>query len=197
LLVFARWSPCRLAPGHEVLGSCVQHAIYLTAGAQHMDVALDLTFFEEWSKRECQAMDTDGNGAITRPEQEAYLKRIGADMCNQVKLLVARRELPLALLYSPEIELLANNRVGPAHHRLRPFFFVTTPPGLRVGDEIVVEDRLWPQAKALATIAVEGRDGFVLKAGDIKAPAIPSARPREARAFRVHCLKAPFIKPSR
>jgi hypothetical protein len=175
----------------------VQHAIYLTAGAQHMDVALDLTFFEEWSKRECQAMDTDGNGAITRPEQEAYLKRIGADMCNQVKLLVARRELPLALLYSPEIELLANNRVGPAHHRLRLFFFVTTPATLRPGDEIILEDALWPQAKPLATIAVEGQDGFVLKAVDAKTPAFPPARPGEARVFKAQCQKAPAIKPSR
>ena len=34
---------------HDTLGECVQHAVHLTVGAQHMDVTLDLTFFEQWS----------------------------------------------------------------------------------------------------------------------------------------------------
>ena len=66
-----------------------------------MDVTLDLTFFEQWSASERAAMDADGNGAITRSEQEAYLKRIGAGLCQQVKLFVAGRELPLASAVRP------------------------------------------------------------------------------------------------
>ena len=65
----------RIARAHDILGSFVQHTVHLAVGAQHLDVTLDLTFFEEWSARERKAMDADGSGVITRSEQEAYLKK--------------------------------------------------------------------------------------------------------------------------
>jgi len=186
----------RIAPAHDTLGSCVQHAVHLAVGAQHIDVTLDLTFFEAWSASERAAMDADSNGVITRSEQEAYLKRIGAGLCKQVKLFVAGRELPLAPLYDPEIDLLANNRVGPAHHRLRLFFFVTTPAGLRAGDEIVVEDRLWPQAEILATPRVEGRDGCRLATERPADAALVPGKADEPGRIIFKCLRPPSTKPA-
>jgi len=180
---------------HDTLGECVQHAVHLTVGAQHMDVTLDLTFFEQWSASERAAMDADGDGTITRSEQETYLKRLGAGLCKQVKLFVAGRELPLAPLYDPELDLLGNSRVGPSHHRLRLFFFAATPAHLRAGDEMVIEDRLWPEAKTLATPRFEGRDGCRLAPG-VSANAVPGpgkAGQRLRATFK--CLQPPSAKP--
>jgi hypothetical protein len=186
----------RIARAHDRLGSFVQHNVHVAVGAQHLDVTLDLTFFEEWSARERKAMDADGNGVITRSEQEAYLRRIEADTCKQVKLFVSGREVSLASLYPPEIDLLANNRVGPAHHRLRLVIFVTTPASLRAGDEIVVEDRLWPLANILVTPQAEGRDGSRLVTGR---PADADSLPGKAdpsRRITFKCLQPPSTKPA-
>lgn len=173
----------------------MQHTVILTVGAQRVDVTLELTFFEQWSVRERRAMDADRNGIITRAEQDAYLKRIEADLCRQVKLFVAGREMPLASLYPPEIDLLANTGVGPAHHRLRLFFFAASPVSLRAGDEIVVEDRLWLQANALTTPRVEADDGCGLATG---LPADIDSLPGtlgQQRLITFKCLQRPSIKP--
>jgi hypothetical protein len=185
-----------IARAHDLLGSYVQHGIHLAAGAQHLDVTLDLTFFEEWSGRERKAMDADDSGIITRSEQEAYLNRIEADTCKQVRLLVGGRKVPLASLYPPEIDLLADNRVGPAHHRLRLCFFATTPAGLRAGDEIVVEDRLWPQANILVTPQAEGRDGCRLATGQPADADSLTGKAGPSRRITFKCLQPPSAKPA-
>jgi len=187
----------RDSAAHEQLAACVQHRIHLTVGQRYIDLTLDLTFFEEWSAQERRAMDGDGNGRITRSESEAYLKRLAPALAQELKLRVAGRELDLAPLYEPELDLLGSSQTGPAHHRLRLWFFGSTPPALRAGDEIVVEDRLWPQAKALGTLQAEGRDGFALEASGPGDPGFAPARPGEARLFHARCLKAPLIKPGR
>jgi hypothetical protein len=186
----------RIARAHDRLGSFVQHTVRVAVGAEHLDVTFDLTFFEEWSARERKAMDTDDSGVITRSEQEAYLRRIEANTCKQVKLFVGEREIPLASLYPPEIDLLANNRVGPAHHRLRMCFFSTTPADLRAGDEIVVEDKLWPQASILLTPQAEGRDGCRLATGRSADADLPQGTAGSARRISFKCLQPPSTKPA-
>jgi hypothetical protein len=175
---------------HEQLAACVRHRISLTVGQRYLDLALDLTFFEEWSARERHSMDADGNGCITRSELESYLKKLAPILAQQLKLRVAGRELDLVPLYDPELDLMGNSQTGPAHHRLRLWFFGSTPSALRAGDEIVVEDRLWPRAMALGTIRVQGRDGFALEVAEPGDPGSAPAGPREARLFHVRCLDA-------
>lgn len=182
-------SPCTRA--HNILSEFIQHNLNLNVSAQHMDVTVDLTFFEEWSARERKAMDADGSGDITRAEQEAYLKRIAPQLAKQIKLHVAGRELPLVPLYDPEVDLLADNQVGPAHHRLRLCFFVPAPE-LSAGDEIVIEDQLWPEAKAIATPQTEGRDGCKLAAVVSVGAGLTNPRAQvEKRLFKFRCLQPP------
>lgn len=187
----------RESAAHEQLAAFVQHRILLTVGERYIDLTLELTFFEEWSAQERRAMDTDGNGLITRSESESYLRRLAPALAQKLKLRVAGRELDLVPLYDPELDLLGNNRTGPAHHRLRLWFFGPTPATLRAGDGIVVEDRLWPQAKALGSLQVEGRDGCALEAAAPGGPALAPALPGQARSFHARCLKAPDTKPGR
>jgi hypothetical protein len=152
---------------------------------------VDLTFFEEWSARERKAMDADGSGDITRAELEAYLNKCAPQLARQVKLRVAGREVPLVPLYNPEVDLLADRKVGPAHHRLRLFYFAPTPE-LRPGDEIVIEDQLWPEAKAIATPQSEGCDGCKLTT--LLSVDADLANPRsqeEKRLFKFRCLSPP------
>ncbi len=186
----------RSAQGHNFLSEFIQHGIQLTVGAQHIDVTVDLTFFEEWSVRERGAMDADGSGDITRVELENYLKRLEPQISRQVMLRVADRELALVPLYESEVDLLGENQVGPAHHRLRLFFFAPTPE-LRAGDELVIESGLWPEAKALATPQSEGRDGCKLTTLISVDAGLTNARSRgEKRLFKFRCLQPPSPKAS-
>ena len=176
------------AIAHDLLKTYIQHGVHLTVNTQHVDLTLDLTFFEEWSAKERLSMDTDGNGRISRREMEAYVKKIAPRIYRQVKLTVAGRELAIAPLYDPEVDLLGDDKVGPGHHRLRLFYFARTPGVLRAGDEIVIEESLWPKANALGTLQAESRDGaaFETKAvGDFARP------PDQARRFTVRCLRPP------
>ncbi len=174
---------------HDILTNFVQHSVHLTLGAHNLDVTVDITFFEEWSARERQTMDADANGRITRAELEVYLKKLLPELSQQVAVRIAGHEFPPVLLYDPEIDLLGCGNTGPGHHRLRLFFFVSTPGSLRPGEEIVVEDRLWTAAKALVTLQAEGRDGCVVQTETPDDPDFVSSRSGEARLCKFRCLK--------
>lgn len=179
---------------HNILSEFIQHGVQLTVSAPHVDVTVDLTFFEEWSVRERGAMDADGSGDITRVELENYLKRLAPQLARQVKLRVAGRELALVPLYEPEIDLLGDKQVGPAHHRLRLFFFAPTPE-LHAGDELVIESGLWPEAKALATPQSEGRDGCKLTTLiSVDAGLTNPPSQGEKRLFKFRCQQPPSPK---
>jgi len=181
---------------HKLFMAYVQHGVHLSVGARNIDLTFDLTFFEQWSAKERLAMDADGNGLVSRSEVDAYVKKLAPRISRQVKLRVAGRELPLAQLYDPEIDLLGNDRVGPAHHNLRIFFFAVTPTTMRAGDEIVIEDSLWPKAKALGTLRAEGNDGAALeteKEGNLWSATTQAG---VFRRFTARCLKPPTIKPN-
>jgi hypothetical protein len=179
------------ASAHDFFTAYIQHQVQLTVGAQHLDLTVDLTFFEEWSARERRQMDANGDGRITHAELDSYLKKLAPELARQVRVRVAGRELALASLYEPEVDLLGNDKVGPGHHRLRLLFFAPTPPGLRATDAIVIEDRLWPEANALTTLQAEGHDGCALEPEMPSDPDLAPARPGEARRFTVRCLEPP------
>ena len=182
----------RLSAGaHDVLGTYIQHAVQLTVGARYIDVTLDLTFFEEWSASERKLMDADANGNITRAERADYLRKLAPQVAQQVKLRVAGRELPLVPLYDPEIDLLGSEQVGPAHHRLRLCFFAPTPAGMRAGAEFLIEDRLWPDAKALGTPQAEGRDGCRMTTEIFVETGLTPTRLDDAQRFNFRCVTPP------
>ena len=185
----------RTAAAHDLFTAYVQHSVHVSVGTRHVDLVVDLTFFEEWSARERQTMDADADGRITRSEVESYLKNLATELPKQVMLRAAGREVLLAPLYEPELDLRGNDKAIPGHHRLRLFFFAPTPAALRANDEFVIEDRLWPEAKTLATVAAEGRDGGTLEAQQPRDPGFAPLRPGEARLFKVRCLQPPMARP--
>ena len=184
----------RAAVAHDLFTAFIQHSVHLTVGTRHVDLTLDLTFFEEWSARERLVMDTNADGKITGVEREAYLRKLAPELAKQVKLRFAARELALAPLYDPEVDLLGNDKAIPGHHRLRLFFFAPTPEKLYAKDEFVIEDRLWPEAKMLATAAAEGSDGATFEAEQPGDAGFAALRPGEALLFKVRCVKPPASK---
>ena len=55
----------------------------------------------------------------------------------------------------------------------------------------MVEDRLWPEFRALGAVQAEGRDGCRLEAVLSNDPVFAPARDNEAREFKVRILTPP------
>ena len=176
---------------HDLFAAYVQHRVQLTVSAQHTDVTIELTFFEDASEHEREHLDTDGNGRVSVGEREAYLRRLAPALEERVRLKTGRGELPLTSLYSPRLDLLGNDQVGRGHHRLTLFWFAPTPEDLKSDTEFVFEDRLWPDVRALGSLEVEGKEGCRLEASPRGDPLFPPARNGEAREFKARCLHPP------
>lgn len=176
---------------HELFSTFIQHTLRLSVDARYVDLTVELTFFESWSTRERRIMDADGDGRITKAELKAYLKIIAPVVADQVRLKLEEQDLPLALLYDPEADLLGNWRTTPSHHRLQLHFFAARPAQLSNNSNLVIEDRLWPEARALASIAAEGHDGAAFDVEPLEDPALNELRPTQAHQFKIRCLKPP------
>ena len=206
---FARW-PHRLgalllvvgwlggavpASPHEVLAQYLQHRVALTLGARHVDVTVELTFFEDGSEHEREHMDADGDGRLSRAETDAWLRQLEPRLAEAITLRVDGQPVSLIPLRAPELDLLGDWRVGRGHHRLTLFFFASTPADLAAGAEVVVEDRLWPKVRALVALQVEGRDGAQLEAVPFADSLLPPAREGEPRTFKARVLTPPRAAP--
>jgi hypothetical protein len=182
------------APAHDLFTAYVQHRIAVTVGTKHVDVTIQLTFFEDGAEHERKHIDADGDGRLGRSEIESYLKKLESSVEKAVALKTGDLQVRLGALQTPELDLMETDRAGRAHLRLTLFLFGTTPAQLSPGTELVLEDRLWPEARALGSIQAEGKDGCRLEAIPPSDPLFPSAREGEARTFKVRVLAPPVAR---
>ncbi len=182
--------------GHDLFTAYIQHRVGLTVGKAHVDVTVQLTFFEDSSEHEREHLDTDQDGRIDGAERREYLRQFADKLEGKVRLKADGEEWTLIPLYAPELDLLGNDTVGRAHHRLTLYFFAASPEVREKGTELVVEDRLWPDVRALASLEAQGREGWRLEVAEIADPVFPPAREGEARKFRFHGTRStPEIPP--
>lgn len=183
------------ASSHEVLAQYLQHRVAVTLGARHVDVTVELTFFEDGSAHEREHMDADGDGRLSRAETDAWLRQLEPRLAGAITLRLDGRPVALIPLRAPELDLLGDERVGRSHHRLTLFFFAPTPVDLVPGAEVVVEDRLWPKSRAVVVLQVEGRDGARLEAASLGDSLRLPAREGEPRMFKARVLTPPRAAP--
>jgi hypothetical protein len=177
---------------HDLFSAYVQHRVGLVIRGTHMDVTVVLTFFEDSSEHEREHMDTNGDGRLSRAELDAYVRTLEPAWSRAMSLRVGEHRLSLIPLREPEVDLLGNDRVGRGHHRLTLRFFIPTPPELEAGAELVIENKLWPDARALGALHVEGRGGFELQSLAPADPVHPPVRGNEAREFKVRVVAVPL-----
>lgn len=194
--LFSLWAGILLAiapslQAHDLFAAYIQHRVAISMGARHVDVTVQLTFFEEGSEHERAHMDANHDGRISRTERDAYLQALEPRLAKAVILQMGGRPVTLIPLRTPELDLLDQDGVGRGHHRLVIYYFAPVPKELSPGMEIMVEDRLWPEARALGSIQVEGKDGCRLEAVPASDPVFPPAKGAEARIFKARLLSPP------
>ena len=79
------------ADAHDLFAEYIQHRVKLSVSARHVDVIVELTFFEDWSARERQRMDEDGDGRIRRVEMGNYVSNLAASLNTRVGVLMGGR----------------------------------------------------------------------------------------------------------
>jgi len=179
---------------HDLFAAYVQHRVAIVVGARHVDVTVQLTFFEDAAEHEREHMDVNGDGRVSRAEIEATLERTAPALATAVQLRVAGKAVELIPLFEPALDLLGNDRLGRNHLQLTLKYFAPTPADLAAGAELVVEDRLWTDTRALGVVQTEGKDGCRLEPLPPKDPAFPPTRDGEGREFKARVLAPPPTK---
>ena len=174
------------ASAHPALRDFVQHRAVIAAGATHVDVSLELTFYEHVSAAERARMDADADGRVSAAEGRRYLASLAATFEDGVVLTVDGAPLDLAALDEPRLDLMDDARVGPHPHAVRLSYFARTPPTLRPPSVLELRDRLWSNTAALRSIEIGGTDAFRFSSMPIAEPGVWRARcdqaPKKARA---------------
>lgn len=160
--------------GHEGLMTSVLHEVGVVVGATNLDVTVELTFREAASFAERRALDGNRDGRLAPGEIRRYLAAHEREWEEAVTVTVmtdgngrpdaAPKPLSLVLLHNPELDLRGVTGVGLACHTLRLEYFVRTPPGLKPGDRLLIEDRLWAHLPTQNTFRSTGRDGWLVEA---------------------------------
>lgn len=150
---------------HDEFERFVQHRVTVEVKSGHLDITVELTFFETWSGTERAAMDADRDGRITPTETAAYAKALGARLAGSVEATLEGRPLPVLALRDPEVDLLGEDRVVPSHHRLRIACFAPLPAPRPLSAVVRVEERLWPKADTLVQFIPRASEGATLEPG--------------------------------
>jgi len=156
--------PLQSAIAHPELMTSVRHRASIHAGRKNVDVSIELTIGEIPSFAERLQMDANQDGRIEGSEVEGYLSERLEVLQQAVSLSIDGQPVELLFLYEPEIDLEGEDTSSASHLIFRLFYFARTPSGMKAGDEIVLEDRLWPHAPSLGSYQVAGQDGVELVA---------------------------------
>lgn len=152
------------ARAHPELMAFVQHRARIEAGPRHIDVTLELTFFELRSMAEKRRMDRDRDGRVSAAEADAFRAEIGRIAAESVRLTIDGRAADLVPLYAPELDLMGVFEIAPAHHVLRLFFFARTPDWFVPSSRLVLEEALWPNVPSVDSFTATGAGGVQLVA---------------------------------
>ena len=146
-------------PAHDAMKNVIRHDASLSVSPRNIDVEIELTFFSARSAEERFRMDRDNNGQIESSEESDYLDQIAQEVQDRVRFLVDSRPVDTFLHYHPELDLLDQRAVEPYPHDLRLFFFARTPPWIRPGSLIQIEDHLWLEGEAVHSLRAVGTEG--------------------------------------
>lgn len=169
----------------------VQHRVMISVGAKYVDVTVQLTFFEEGSEHEREHIDANRDGRLSRAEIDPYLKELEPKLAGLVTMRIGGRQAALTPLRASELDLLGQERVVRGHHRLTLYYFASTPEKLAANTELMVEDRLWPDARALGFIQAEGRDGCRMETVPLGDPVFAPLKNGESRCFKARIVAEP------
>jgi hypothetical protein len=179
------------AVAHPQLMTSVRHRTAIHVSRKNVDVIIELTVGEIPAFTERLQMDNNQDGRIEASEVEGYINEQSGALQQAVSLSIAGQPVEMLFLYEPEIDLGIENTSSASHLIFRLFYFTRLPSGLKAGDEIVLEDRLWSHAPSLGSYHVAGQDGLALVAEKTASTLWSTPGDEKPLVMHVRCLAAP------
>jgi hypothetical protein len=171
---------------HVFLRNYIQHRVLITVGPAYIDVTLDLTFYENSSRKERLLMDKNHDGRVSNAEAQAYLNARAEAFERSLAVSVDDKPLELVPLYESTLDLMGDTRVGPHSHALRLYFFARTPPTLGPGSVLTLNDHLWADTGALRLIEVDQTVGCSFSSMPTAEPSVWQGRCQAVPARSKH-----------
>lgn len=183
---------CASLPGaaaaHTSLGEYVQHRYAMAVSSKNIDLTVELTFNGNPANSERALMDTDKNGVISRGEQRAYVSQWEKPGIDPIRLLCAKVNLPVTLLYMPELDLQDDRGLGQHPFTVRLKYFARTPEDLAPDAPLRIESSLQLGAPALVKLDVSGDAAAPISIEPGHGDTLP-ALTSGSRSFEFHCPK--------
>lgn len=167
--VMALWLavPCGLAMAHSNLSEYVQHDVHLEASKSYIDLTVQLTFFDDAAEAQRRVLDCNGDGDFSAQEREVFKKALLTDAEKALSLQVAGARVDLVPRFDPEVEC-AVPPGGEAHLRfeIRLHFFADLPAQPDGRAALEVNDSLFAEVPAMASLRVSAKDGIQISAAN-------------------------------
>ena len=184
-----------VARAHDVLMTFVRHDTQVVVGPTNIDITVALTFHEIASLEEREHMDRNRDGQIDRREIAAYLASLEPTLARALELTVDGKPAEVLVLHNPQLDLLESEKVFPAHHVLRLFYFARTPASLAAGNDLVLRDRLWVRAPTLRFLRAAGAGGIQVETDSKNEVLSDPDSKGEGGSMRIKCLETPPRPP--
>lgn len=180
-------SPCALA--HTSLERYVRESVSISVSARNVDIRIQFSFPSTLSLLERQRMDRDGDGTISKKEQEDYLNDLQARAEQQVRLSMNGTAATLIPLEDPLLDLQDAPGSEPHPHELRLAYFARLPKDFGAGGTITLDSGLWTGLPLMISVATETGNGIRIRSRNSQGLMPPSKDGAMLRIADAQCTK--------
>ncbi len=174
--------PCPAHPGHLMDAASIHPACQVSVGKDRIDLDYELSFGTVASLGQRQVMDRDGDGRLSREEQDAYLRDTPPAIAARVEVLLDDSPLPLSR--GRERLALIDARVVPVPMRMGMRLSAALPPLAQGKHRFAVIDRSSWNNAAVADAPLHLRDPGMRLLGRSPEPTTSPDDPLRTAAIR-------------
>jgi len=180
-------APCAFA--HTSLERYVRESIFISVNARNVDIRIHFSFPAALSLIERQRMDRDGDGAISKKEEETYLHEVQARAENQLRLSLNGQSVALIPLEDPLLDLQDAAGIEAHPHELCLTYFARIPKDFGVDSTIALDSGLWAGMPRMVSVSTETADGIRIRSTSLQGLIPSSSDGGMVRITEAHCTQ--------
>jgi hypothetical protein len=177
------------ALAHTSLENYVRESVLVTVGPGNVDIRINFSFPAGLSIAERKLMDKDGDGKVSKDEQETYLSDLQTRAEQLLRLSINGQATSLIPLDDPALDLQDTRQAEPHSHELQLAYFARVPKDFGVGDTITLDSGLWTDVPLMVSVSREGTDGIRINTVNKQGLRPPSKKDTMFRIVDARCTQ--------